>query len=77
MMEKLLELLKTERVLVTFTKADGSQRDMICTQRQDLINSLTFSRSQGPEGIICVWDLEKEAWRSFKKERVITYGKAT
>lgn len=74
-MEQLLELLKTERVLVTFTKADGSQRDMVCTQRQDLIDSLTFSRAQGPEGIVCVWDLEKEAWRSFKKDRVITYRK--
>lgn len=76
-MEKLLELLKTERVLVTFTKADGSKRDMICTQRSDLIDSLTFSRAQGPEDIVCVWDLEKEAWRSFKKERVITYRKAS
>lgn len=76
-MNKLLEMLQNERVLVTFTKRDGSQRDMLCTQRQDLIESKTYSRSQGPEGIVCVWDLEKEAWRSFKSDSVITYRKAS
>lgn len=76
-MEKLLELLKNERVLVTFTKRDGSQRDMLCTQRSDLIDVKTFSQSQGPEGIACVWDLEKEAWRSFKHDSVIAYEKVS
>ncbi len=75
-MNRLLDLLKTERVIVTFTKKDGSRREMLCTQCSDLIDSLTYSRSQGPEGIACVWDLEKEAWRSFKFDSVIDYRKA-
>jgi hypothetical protein len=75
-MNQLLDLLKTERVVVTFTKRDGSRRDMLCTQRSDLINSVTYSRSPGPEGIVCVWDLEKDAWRSFKNDSVLEYRKA-
>lgn len=75
-MNQLLDLLKAERVVVTFTKRDGSRRDMLCTQRSDLINSVTYSHSPGPEGIACVWDLEKEAWRSFKHDSVLEYRKA-
>jgi hypothetical protein len=75
-MKSLLDLLKKERVVVTFTKRDGSRRKMLCTQRTDLIGTTTYSLSQGPEGIVCVWDLEKDAWRSFKQDSVIEYRKA-
>lgn len=73
-MKNLIHKLKTEQMLVTFTKKDGSVRAMLCTQNPDLIPEVTYSTNTGPDHLVCVWDLEKEAWRSFKKDSIISYA---
>lgn len=62
-------LLKTDIVTVTFTKKDGTTRVMRSTLRSDLIPSKpvsesTRTKSQTP-GVIAVYDLESNGWRSF------------
>ena len=70
-------------VWVKFTKADGSLRNMCCTQDHTLISEilrdLGRAEQQSDSGrkpnddILVVWDLEKENWRSFRKDNVIDF----
>lgn len=73
-----LEKVLSENVCqVTFTKVDGSKRIMKCT----LIESALPKKIQTDEenkrtrvvsdSVVPVFDLEKQAWRSFKIESVI------
>lgn len=72
-MEVLQETLKDNVVTVTFTKANGEERVMRCT----LIESYIQEKGRGVRKInadvISVWDLEKNGWRSFRKDSVKTY----
>lgn len=67
-------MLLTQKMSVSFIKADGSTRDMKCTLSPALIpedkrpeQNLTESEA-APEfkDYMKVFDLEKDAWRSFK-----------
>ena len=62
-------------VNVTFTKADGSRREMRATTNEGLF---TYESRGGdtaePQGVIRVWDLDKNEWRSIREDRVITFG---
>jgi len=70
-------------VWVKFTKADGSVRNMCCTQDNTLIaeilrdlgraDQLTESGRKPNDDILVVWDLEKENWRSFRKDSVLGF----
>ena len=76
--EELHELLINDVVTVTFTKADGTNRDMLCTLKESLL-PLNFlngdeqkeqkTRKQNPD-VMAVWDMEKMAWRSFRIDSV-------
>jgi len=54
---------------VTFTKKDGSLREMKCTLRDDMLpkQELTETKPERKksETSLPVYDLEKNAWRSF------------
>lgn len=74
--EELRELLINDVVTVTFTKADGTNRDMLCTLKKELLpivevteEKLSKSRKQNPD-VMPVWDMEKMAWRSFRIDSV-------
>lgn len=58
---------------VTFTKANGDERTMICTLIPDFLPTREAVTNVGPQYIdqVVVWDLEANAWRSFKPSRVI------
>lgn len=80
--DKLNELLQEGEVTVLFTKKDGSTRSMVCTKNHLLIPSnmlheqsedvLTPKKQikQNPNQVR-VFDLEKQAWRSFNYSTVI------
>jgi hypothetical protein len=68
------EMLKNEVLAVTFQKANGDIRVMICTTREDLVGIKTYSNKPGPEHLCTVWDLEAEGWRSFKIDSVMNIG---
>jgi hypothetical protein len=64
----LLDTLKSHTVYVTFKKADDSLREMKCTLSESIIPKV-----EGKENseLCTVWDIEKNAWRSFKFEKII------
>ena len=78
-------LLQNSAVTVTFTKADGTDRDMLCTLDHSRIPVTVAKPAQSVDGIvresrkprkapdphsIRVFDLEKSEWRSFRFERL-------
>ena len=77
-------LLQNSEVTVTFTKADGTDRDMLCTLDHSRIpgapakplpvdgivrESRKPKKAPDPHSIR-VFDLEKQEWRSFRFERL-------
>jgi hypothetical protein len=75
--------LQHEVVNVTFTKADGSTRDMECTTDMNRIpedkhpTSGAVTKSEIDRHLYKVFDLEKNDWRAFRDERVIHWGVAS
>jgi len=75
-------LLQKGPVTVTFTKADGTNRDMLCTLRlEDLpapnmpapvdgIVKEAKERKKPDEHSLRVFDLDKKEWRSFRFDRL-------
>ena len=76
-------LLNQQEITVSFTKADGTDRDMRCTLNWDLIPAQHVTgpvdgivkESKAPKkapdpAVIKVYDLEAQAWRSFRMDRL-------
>lgn len=77
----LLSLLLIGPVRVTFTKVDGTERKMLCTQNLEYVPEDNIPNSKDcyttkQSGVIRVFDLEKKAWRSFREDSVISYKDA-
>ena len=77
---KLKTLLKDSILQVSFTKADGTLREMKCTLKSTLVPDSAFLSADErerthtvPENVLPVWDIEKSAWRSFRIDRVHDY----
>lgn len=66
------EQMRSGVVLVTFKKVDGSLRNMECTLAEYLLPAATGSGKTPNEDVLVVFDIEKESWRSFRKDSVIT-----
>ncbi len=76
--ETLDTALKSSVVHVTFTKVDGSMRVMKCTKNLELVPTEKYpAQSALPttvnESIHRVFDIEKQDWRSFRKDSVISW----
>lgn len=77
LIKKLKEDLRQYVLSVTFTKANGDLRDMRCTLNPSFIHTnrddFTY-RSKNPkvknDGIVAVWDLDWNAWRSFRIDSI-------
>ena len=65
-------LLRENVVEVDFTKLDGDKRVMKCTKSFKLIpvENQPKGNSEPKKGIITVWDLNAQGWRSFRYERI-------
>lgn len=71
-------MLKEQVLNVTFLKKDGTERTMKCTlkasllpEQEDLENAVQKKKPSTES--IAVWDLEKEAWRSFRFDSIIGF----
>lgn len=67
--------LKSNICKVSFTKANGELREMICTLREDIVvphEKKTERVKEVSEEVIPVWDCEKNAWRSFRTDSIMT-----
>jgi hypothetical protein len=74
--QSIKDALYTGKTTVGFTKVNGEKREMLCTLRPDLIPETPVvegaektKRKENPD-VQAVWDLEKQAWRSFRFDSV-------
>ena len=80
MQNELVKLLKLGRVEVTFTKVNGEKRVMLATLNEALMPVKVASddevnRNRAPnDEVQVVYDLEKQAIRSFRKDSVISFS---
>jgi hypothetical protein len=74
--EWLTGLLRQGPVTVKFKKVDGTERTMKCTLSEDLILPYPVSESKREkkqnDEVLAVYDLEKESWRSFRLDNIIS-----
>ena len=67
---------------VIFKKqSTGEEREMICTLREDVIPQATKSDTLTQtkvrtlnEEVVAAWDVEKQGWRSFRVDSVISFS---
>lgn len=78
---EILELLRNNDCEVTFTKVNGESRTMPCTLRSDSLptpvikeNSTPSTRVSTP-GVIAVWCLDRQEWRSFRVSSLVSIVK--
>lgn len=71
------QMLHNNICVLVFEKADGTERTMICTTKSDLtpVISMTGSTRVVPDNQVCVFDVQKKAWRSFTTNSVISFTK--
>lgn len=62
---------------VTFIKANGSERTMICTLKPEFLPASDYNVSNDTSDqradLITVWDVEAEGWRSVKPSKVTEF----
>lgn len=72
--DKLISDLRAGEQVVSFTKRDGTVRRLRCTLQEGRIPPTTSSSAESkvpnPDTVV-VWDVEKAAWRSFRKDSVL------
>ena len=72
--EEIVKILSENKAVVTFTKKDGTVRDMLCTRNFDTIpvEAQPKGGTQRQENleVVTAYDLEKSAWRSFRIDAV-------
>lgn len=74
--QQLKELLEQNVVSVTFRKKDGDERQMICTLKPGVAG--VYEKKTDKErpkrdndNLLAVWDLECDAFRSFRVDSVL------
>lgn len=72
--EAIINILRNSEVIVTFLKKDGTKRKMLCTLKPEVLPPLKGSNHARNEEVLPVWDLEKNAWRSFRLDSIIKIG---
>lgn len=70
------EKLRSGNCTVVFKKADGTERKMLCTLQEASIpleSRPKNSSAKQSEDAIAVWDIEKQAWRSFRYDSILQF----
>jgi hypothetical protein len=69
----LRELLREQNVTVTFTKLDGSEREMVCTLSETQIpvqnHPKTAAKAKNDQ-VLAVFDVKNQGWRSFRWDSI-------
>jgi len=69
----LQKMLQTQKIEVFFVKKDGTERKMLCTLAESKIPKEKMPKNSGKsksDDVLAVFDLEKDAWRSFRWDSV-------
>lgn len=71
--EEIVQLLESNVAKITFIKLNGEHREMLCTLIRDKIpeDKLPKGEKSTNDAVVAVYDLEKEAWRSFRLDSLI------
>lgn len=73
--------LSHSKVKIEFIKVDGTYRVMICTKSPEIITAanMPVGANKPPvnETILRVFDVEKQAWRSMRKDRITQWELAS
>lgn len=73
----LKKLLSEHIVKVTFNKKDGTERVMSCTLHKDYLPAVEQKENKKTkkenDNVLPVWDLDKQAFRSFRIESLKDY----
>ena len=70
---EVVRLLRGHLCSVLFTKANGETRKMICTLQEKYLPPMETTveqRETTNNTAVPCWDIEKEAWRSFRVDSV-------
>ena len=69
--DALVKSLQKNVMSVVFTKVNGEERKMICTLSEYIVPETT-SESTKKENleVLAVWDIDKDAWRSFRLDSI-------
>lgn len=71
--DNILEKLHAGVTTVSFIKANGERRDMECTLHESYLPARTSTaapKAPNPD-VQPVWDINANAWRAFRWDRVI------
>jgi len=71
----ILNSIKDKSITVSFTKKDGSNRDMLCTLAESLIPEDKKPKTENTkfsDDALRVFDLDKQEWRSFRWDSIKT-----
>lgn len=75
--DEMRKTLKTSVVNVTFTKANGEEREMQATLMPEYLPEQEESSKNSTRKVsttsIPVWDIGKSAWRSFRVDSVTSF----
>jgi hypothetical protein len=75
--ETLKELLQQNVLEIKFKKVNGTERVMHCSLKKGIIPEFESKPSakikKDNENIISVWDIQKDAFRSFRLDSLIDY----
>lgn len=75
--EFLVRKLKENRMKIVFTKANEERREMICTLDPTIVpppvSKAEDRRRNFNEDALAVWDIDKQGWRSFRLDSLISY----
>lgn len=76
--QKLKDILKQNVVSISFKKIDGTDRQMLCSLKEDILPDVKSKepnkKKQENENVLPVWDLEKNAFRSFRIDSLTDYS---
>ena len=73
-----MNMLKSGIVNIKFTKVDGTERVMRCTLAEGIVKpheKTTDREKKVNENIVSVWDVDKDAWRSFRYDSILKIDK--
>lgn len=70
--QEIIDLLQNKTCLVTFKKKDETERRMLCTLQPNVIPIVKGTGVKKTDDVISVFDIEKEDWRSFRVDSVIS-----
>jgi hypothetical protein len=73
---EMIKHLQLRECSVLFKKVDGTERRMLCTLNDRLIENGKIAEREVKarnDNVLAVWDVENKGWRSFRVDSVIDF----